>query len=154
MKKILFVCLGNICRSPLAHGIAQNIVNDSSSNYEIDSAGTSLWHIGETPCTNSINVAHNHHVDISQQHSRTINQDDITDYDYVVAMDAQNKADMEAFGFKDVYLLGDFGNYKGKDVPDPYFFKGTSVLDGFEKVYTMVETCVEDFIKKVENESL
>jgi len=154
VKKILFVCLGNICRSPLAHGIAESYVKNQQLPYKIDSAGTSDWHVGEAPCANSITIAHRHHVNISKQHSRTITKDDILNYDYVVAMDAQNKIDMENFGFKNVYLLGDFSNYKGKDVPDPYFFTGEDVLDGFEKVYTMVEICVKDFIKKVENGSL
>ena len=154
MKKILFVCLGNICRSPLAHGIAEDMSRKQQLHYEIDSAGTSNWHVGEAPCGNSITIAKHHHVDISKQHARTLTKNDIDAYDYVVAMDSQNKADLKAFGFNDVYLLGDFGNFEGKDVPDPYFFKGPSVLDGFEKVYTMVETCVEDFIQKVEDGSL
>jgi protein-tyrosine phosphatase len=154
MKKILFVCLGNICRSPIAHGIAEDISKKQKLHYEIDSAGTSNWHEGEAPCTNSISIAQHHHIDISQQHSRTITQKDITYYDYIIAMDKQNKQDMEAFGFKNVYLLGNFGNMQGKDVPDPYFFTGNHVLDGFEKVYTMVETCVEDFIQKVKDGSL
>jgi len=153
MKKILFVCLGNICRSPLAHGIAQNYIHNTHLDYEIDSAGTSNWHVGEAPCDNSITIACRHHIDISKQHSRTICEEDITHYDYVVAMDAQNKTDMEAFGFTHVHLLGDFAHFSGADVPDPYFFTGTDVLDGFEKVYTMVEICVKDFIQKVENGS-
>jgi protein-tyrosine phosphatase len=148
MKKILFVCLGNICRSPLAHGIAENIIKKAKANYIIDSAGTSNWHVGEAPCNNSITVAKRHQIDISQQHSRAITKEDIMIYDYVVAMDSQNKADMEAFGFKNVYLLGNFAGYTGKDVPDPYFFNETDVLDGFEKVYTMIEMCIEDFMQK------
>jgi protein-tyrosine phosphatase len=147
MSKILFVCLGNICRSPLAHGVAQKISEDNSLNLTVDSAGTSSWHTGEMPCENSIKVAINHQVDISKQQSRTITKKDITIFDYVVAMDVQNKTDMEAFGFKDVYLLGDFAEYNGADVPDPYFFNG---FEGFEKVYTMVELCVRDFIDFVQ----
>jgi len=154
MKKILFVCLGNICRSPLAHGIAQNICKNEKLEYEIDSAGTSDWHAGERPCENSTIIAKQHHIDISTQHSRIIRKEDIDLYTHVVAMDIQNKTDMESFGFTNVYLLGDFGGYKGVDIPDPYFFTGDHVLDGFEKVYTMVERCVEDFIVKVENGSL
>lgn len=73
-------------------------------------------------------------------------------------MDKQNKTDMESFGFKNVFLLGDFGGYAGEDVPDPYFFTSDNVLNGFEKVYTMVETCAEELIthisKKVEDGSL
>lgn len=146
MSKILFVCLGNICRSPLAHGIAEKILLDKSLHWHVDSAGTSNWHEGEAPCENSIKVAQDHKIDISTQRSRPITSEDIHTFDYVVAMDRQNKADMEAFGFKNVYLLGDFAGYNGTDVPDPYFFNG---FEGFEKVYTMVELCVKDFIDLV-----
>lgn len=143
MSKILFVCLGNICRSPLAHGIAEKISDKNNLGWTIDSAGTSDWHIGESPCDNSIKVANDHQTDISTQRSRPITKKDIKIFDYVVAMDRQNKADMETFGFKNVHLLGDFAGYNGEDIPDPYFFDG---FEGFEKVYTMVELCVSDFI--------
>jgi protein-tyrosine phosphatase len=151
MKSILFVCLGNICRSPLAHGAAQKIAEEKNLSLIIDSAGTSNWHEGEAPCDNSIRVAKQYRVDISRQHSRPITKEDIISFEYVVAMDRQNKEDMEAFGFRNVYLLGDFGDFKGVDVPDPYFFNG---FEGFEKVYTMVSACVKDLLEKVENESL
>jgi len=151
MKSILFVCLGNICRSPLAHGVAEKIIKENDLAYLIDSAGTSNWHEGEAPCDNSIKIAKQHRVDISQQHSRPIIKEDISTFQLVVAMDRQNKKDMIAFGFKNVHLLGDFSDYQGADIPDPYFFNG---FEGFEKVYTMVSACVEDLIKKVENESL
>lgn len=151
MNRILFVCLGNICRSPLAHGVAQHIVNTKNLELFIDSAGTSSWHVGEAPCDHSIKVARQYDIDISKQHSRVITEDDITTFKYVVAMDRQNKEDMEAFGFNNVHLLGDFGDFRGEDVPDPYFFDG---FEGFEHVYTMVALCVEDFLEKVENGSL
>lgn len=151
MDRILFVCLGNICRSPLAHGVAQHIVNTKNLELFIDSAGTSSWHVGEAPCNHSIKVAREYDIDISKQHSRVITEDDITTFRYVVAMDRQNKEDMEAFGFNNVHLLGDFGDFRGEDVPDPYFFDG---FEGFEHVYNMVALCVEDFLEKVENGSL
>ncbi len=151
MDRILFVCLGNICRSPLAHGVAEQIVNNRNLELFIDSAGTSDWHKGETPCKHSIEIADQYDIDISQQHSRPITKEDIISFKHVVAMDRQNKVDLEAFGFSNVHLLGDFGDFQGKDVPDPYFFEG---FEGFDKVYNMVSVCVEDFIKKVENGSL
>jgi len=151
MNRILFVCLGNICRSPLAHGVAKYIADTKNLELFIDSAGTSSWHAGEAPCGHSITVAKQHGIDISQQHSRVITEDDITTFRYVVAMDRQNKADMEAFGFDNVHLLGDFGDFQGEDVPDPYFFDG---FEGFKHVYNMVALCVEDFLEKVENGSL
>lgn len=151
MKSVLFVCLGNICRSPLAHGVAEKITKEKNLAFLIDSAGTSNWHEGEAPCGNSIRVAKQYQVDISQQHSRPITKEDISSFEHVVAMDRKNREDMIAFGFKHVYLLGDFADYQGADVPDPYFFNG---FEGFEKVYTMVSACVEEFIEKVENETL
>jgi len=151
MNRILFVCLGNICRSPLAHGVAEYIVNKKNLALFIDSAGTSNWHKGEEPCHNSIKIADQYNIDISQQQSRPITKEDITLFKYVVAMDQQNKADLEAFGFDNVYLMGDFGDFQGEDIPDPYFFDG---FEGFEHVYNMVSLCVEDFIAKVENGSL
>ncbi len=151
MDRILFVCLGNICRSPLAHGVAEHIVNTKRLELFIDSAGTSDWHKGEAPCEHSIKVAKQYNIDISQQYSRPIIQEDITSFNYIVAMDKQNKSDLEAFGFRNVYLLGDFGDYQGEDVPDPYFFEG---FEGFDHVYNMVSVCVEDFMEKVENGSL
>lgn len=151
MDRILFVCLGNICRSPLAHGVAEHIVNTEKLELFIDSAGTSDWHKGETPCKHSIDIADQYHVDITQQRSRPVSKADISRFNYVVAMDHQNKADLEAFGFETVYLMGDFGNYQGEDVPDPYFFDG---FEGFDKVYTMISLCVKDFIERVKNGSL
>ncbi len=151
MNRILFVCLGNICRSPLAHGVAEHIINKKNLKFFVDSAGTSDWHMGEAPCEYSIKIADQYDIDISQQHSRPITKEDIELFKYVVAMDRQNKADLEAFGFDNVHLMGDFGNFQGEDVPDPYFFNG---FEGFEHVYNMVALCVEDFIAKVDNGSL
>lgn len=151
MDGILFVCLGNICRSPLAHGVAEHIVHTKKLALFIDSAGTSDWHKGETPCKHSIEIAEQYHVDITQQRSRPVSKEDISRFNYVVAMDHQNKSDLETFGFENVYLIGDFGNYQGEDVPDPYFFDG---FEGFDKVYTMISRCVEDFIERIKNGSL
>ena len=143
--RILFVCLGNIGRSPLAEGVAQNILEREGLNLVVDSAGTSNWHEGEAPCDHSIKIARQNEVDISQQRSRPVTKQDIEIFDYVVAMDAQNKIDLENFGFTNVYKLGDFGGYKGANVPDPYFFNG---FEGFEKVFEMVDVCVKDFLEQ------
>jgi len=151
MKRILFVCLGNICRSPLAEGIATHKIQKENLNVIVDSAGTSSWHEGEAPCRNSIEVARVHHIDISMQRSRPVISHDKTAFDYVIALDKQNQTDLEAQGFQNVYLLGDFGGYEGADVPDPYYFPG---FEGFEKVYSMIETAIHDLIEKVKNESI
>lgn len=145
MKKILFVCLGNICRSPLAEGVAHKHIADMKLAVEVDSAGTSDWHQGEHPCDNSISVAREHGVDIAKQRSRPITKEDIDTFDHVVAMDEKNRQDLLAFGFPKVHKLGDFGGYAGEDVPDPYFFPG---FEGFEKVYEMIFESTKDLIEK------
>jgi len=144
-KKILFVCLGNICRSPLAEGIAQSIIDEKHLKLKVDSAGTSHLHQGEAPCNNSITIAKQNHIDISKQKSRSITKKDIDKFDYVIAMDNQNKQNLEAFGFTNILLLGDYANHQGKDVSDPYYFSG---LQGFEKVFEMIELCVNDFLRE------
>jgi len=145
-KRILFVCLGNICRSPIAEGVAAEQIARERLNMAVDSAGTSHWHEGEHPCAHSITVAKAHGVDISQQRSRPVVKEDIERFDCVVGMDEQNRQDLLAFGFKKVYKLGDFGGFNGEDVPDPYFFPG---FEGFEKVYTMIDTAMKDFLNTI-----
>lgn len=138
MKSILFVCLGNICRSPIAQGIAQKIIQDNSLDIAVDSAGAGSWHIGENPCKNSVLVAKNNGVDISKLVARQVTKEDFEKFDLVVALDSKNYSDLKAFGYENLVLLGDYG-YDGADVPDPYFFDG---FDGFDEVYKMCESCV------------
>jgi len=69
----------------------------------------------------------------------------------VIALDRQNQTDLETLGFQNVYLLGDFGGYEGKDVPDPYYFPG---FEGFEKVYTMIENATFDLLEKIKDETI
>jgi len=146
MKRILFVCLGNICRSPIAEGVARHIITQKGVPLKVDSAGTSAWHQGEAPCTHSIKVCQQHGIDISKQTSRPVKKSDKADFDYIVAMDAQNKKELEAMGFQDVILLGDLGGYDGADVPDPYYFPG---FEGFEKVYEMIARATGDLIAQI-----
>ncbi len=151
MKRILFVCLGNICRSPIAEGVASHIAKKRRLQIEVDSAGTSSWHAGEHPCEHSVKVSKQHGIDIASLTSRPVSEKDKLHFDYIIAMDSQNRNDLEAMGFQNVHLLGDFGGHEGKDIPDPYFFPG---FEGFEKVYSMIETAIEDFIEKIEHESI
>jgi protein-tyrosine phosphatase len=148
--KILFVCLGNICRSPLAHGIAQDLSDKYNLNLQIDSAGTSSWHVGEHPCDNSIKVASNNQINISHQRSRQVTTDDFKEYDFIIGLDSSNIANLKAMGCKNAILLGDYG-FDGKDVPDPYFFDG---FEGFDKVFSMIETCVKNFLEQKLNTTL
>ena len=140
MQSILFVCLGNICRSPLAEGIAKKKANDLGVELLIDSAGTGDWHIGEPPCQNSIKVAKLHNIDISSLRARQVTKEDLEKFDRIVALDASNFANLKKMGAKNLVKLGDYG-YDGADVPDPYFFNG---FEGFEKVYEMIEVCVNN----------
>ena len=151
MKSILFVCLGNICRSPLADGIANKIAREQGLDLHIDSAGTSNWHKGENPCQNSVIVGKKYGVDISALKSRPIIKKDIEEFDFIVAMDEQNFRDLHSFGFKDIYKLGDFGGFKGACVPDPYHYRG---FEGFEIVFEMIDKGVRDFLNQVTNDTL
>ncbi len=143
VSSLLFVCLGNICRSPLAEGLAKQYADKHGLDLVIDSCGTGNWHVGEPPCEDSIRVAKIHGLDISQQRSRQITQKDIERFELIIALDENNLRDLKAMGAKNVVKLGDYG-YKGEDVPDPYFFPG---YEGFEKVYEMIELCVENLFK-------
>ena len=131
--KILFVCLWNICRSPLAEGIARSLSNE----HIFDSAGTGHWHIGEPPCKRSILIAKRKGIDISSLRARQITKDDLGKWDKVIAMDSKNLRDLKAMGF-DAQMLLD------KDVPDPYFFDGD---DGMDEIFEMIKEGVERVIK-------
>jgi len=124
--KILFVCLGNICRSPLAEGIARSL----SDEHIFDSAGTGSWHIGQEPCEKSQLIAKRKGINISNLRGRQVSQNDIGKWDKVIAMDSKNLADLQAMGFKNAQMLLD------KDVPDPYFFDGD---EGMDEIYEMIK---------------
>ncbi|PAF42484.1 low molecular weight protein-tyrosine-phosphatase [Helicobacter sp. 11S02596-1] len=141
---ILFVCLGNICRSPLAEGIARHYVSKLGLEANIDSAGTSGWHDGEPPCEGSINVAKKYGIDISSLRSRKISPYQDDSFDVIVAMDKGNVADLLAMGFvrSKIVKLGAFG-LKNADVPDPYHYTDGK---GFEAVYAMINTGVKNLL--------
>ncbi len=144
IKSIIFVCLGNICRSPIAEGVAKRYIKAKNLNVRIESAGTGDWHIGEAPCENSIKVANQHGINIAEQRARQVTQNDLEKFDIVVGLDNKNITSLKQLGRKDAILLGDFG-YEGQDVPDPYFFDG---FEGFDKVYEMIDTCVKNLIEE------
>ena len=147
MKRVMFVCLGNICRSPIAEGCAKKYIQEHNLQIEASSAGTSSYHIGESPCPHSIEVAKEHDVDISSLRASQFTQAHTKQYDLVVALDAKNYSDLKSLGVEHVAKLGSYG-YEGADVPDPYFFDG---FEGFEKVFSMIESCV---INLLESDSL
>ena len=144
MNSIIFVCLGNICRSPIAEGCAKKLATKKALNIKIASAGTGSWHIGEKPCDNSIKVCKFHNIDISSYKASQFTKKDILIYDLVVALDDSNYNYLKKFGVTNLVKLGDYG-YNSEDVPDPYFFDG---FEGFEKVFEMIECCIINLFNK------
>ena len=144
MTRILFVCLGNICRSPLAQAVAEEFALKHQLNIEVQSAGTGNWHEGEAPCENSIKVAQQRGLDISNYKARQVSKEDFTYYDIIIGLDQSNIDNLAAMGCKTALKLGSFG-FNEEDVPDPYFFEG---FEGFDKVFDMIEVCVTTFLKE------
>jgi len=144
LKSVLFVCLGNICRSPLAEGIAKKIAKEQNLDLLVDSAGTGDWHIGQEPCPNSVKVAALHNVNISNYKGRQVTVEDFSKYDLIVGLDDSNMSNLKKLGAKEHVKLGHFG-FNDEDVPDPYFFDG---FEGFDKVYEMIEICVTQLLKE------
>lgn len=138
---ILFVCLGNICRSPLAEGVFRSLVEEAglSERFEIDSAGTGAWHVGEPPDARAAMVASQHGVTLECR-ARQVTTKDFGRFDYVIAMDRENLRNLqrmaaEAGSDAEVRLLREFDpEQDGDEVPDPYY-GGAS---GFETVYDIV----------------
>ncbi len=134
--RILFVCLGNICRSPLAEGILRHVSGDF--RVDVDSAGTGGWHIGDPPDRRSIAVARSHGIDITGQRGRKIERRDFEAFDLILAMDRSNLANLRALappaeGHK-LHLFLEYTLGAARDVPDPYY-EGP---EGFETVYNML----------------
>ena len=137
VKSILFVCLGNICRSPLAEGIAKKIAKERGLDILIDSAGTSNYHIGEPPDSRSVAVACQNGVDISMLRGRQIGKSD-SKFDLIVAMDRQNQINIARFKLENrLVMMGEFG-LDGVDIPDPYY--GDS--KDFKRVYDMLTKAI------------
>lgn len=142
--KIVFVCMGNICRSPLAEGIAKSLYK--GNELEFSSAGTSGFHNGEDIDSRSIAIAKKHNIDIKDYKSKQVSVYAHSDVDLFIAMDRQNVANLLALGFaKDkIKLLGDFG-LGGAEVGDPYY----QGAEAFEEVYVMLESGIKNLLKEI-----
>ncbi len=146
--RILMVCLGNICRSPLAQGILERKVAAQGLDWEIESAGTGSWHIGEQPDPRSVYTAGQHGLDISAQRARQFGRQDLKDFDLILAMDQSNYRDIlrlaqsPAEAKKVKKILDYTSDENGGDVPDPYWDD-----DGFEKVYQMLDQACDALIE-------
>jgi protein-tyrosine phosphatase len=137
------VCLGNICRSPLAEGIMQHLAIENGLDWQVDSAGTGDWHVGEGPDRRSTRTAQKHGIDISQQVCRLFKISDFDTFDQIFVMDRNNLSDILAMArnetdAKKVRLLLD-----DKIVPDPYYHD-----DQFEPVFKLIEEGCREIIKQ------
>jgi protein-tyrosine phosphatase len=150
---VLFVCLGNICRSPTAHGVFQGMVNSNgfADAICVDSAGTGDWHIGHSPDQRTAQVAVSKGYDLSELRARLVTSDDFEQFDYVIAMDKANLSDLEVMqpagysGYLGLFL--DFSTQtKHSEVPDPYY----GGEDGFELVFNLVEEASQGLLDHIQ----
>ncbi|MFU8859953.1 MAG: low molecular weight protein-tyrosine-phosphatase [Cyclonatronaceae bacterium] len=151
--KITFVCLGNICRSPTAEGIFQHLVNERGLQacFQVDSSGTSAYHIGEPANSRSRDVAAQHGVKLLSRASR-FERRDLDDYDLIVAMDRENRANIRALDTQGLFtakirLLREFDPHpEDGEVPDPYY----GGMDGFQNVFRIVKRSCEALLDLLE----
>jgi len=151
--KILFVCMGNICRSPTAEGVFTRLLRERAPELtvEVDSAGTHDYHVGEPPDRRAIAAAARRGVDISTLRARRVDAEDFARFDLIVAMDQDNRSTLlrmsPASLHERIRLLMEFaGDVEGMlDVPDPYY--GGAV--GFERVLDLVERAAEGLLREV-----
>lgn len=145
--KILMVCLGNICRSPLAEGILKSKIN--STEIYVDSAGTSAFHENELPDRRSIQVANKYGIDLTDQRSRPFRKSDFKKFDIIYAMDKSNKknilklADSDSDRNKVRLILNESNPGLNLDIPDPYYGGD----QGFENVYKMLDEACQTIVE-------
>ena len=146
------VCLGNICRSPLAEGILKSKVDDSF--VFVDSAGTGGWHIGELPDVRSIGIAKQNEIDISDQRCRKFISADFEEFDHIYVMDRNNLSDVLSVAKSEIHrkkvkmILNIEGREDSLEVPDPYY-GGES---GFQDVFKLLDNACDQIAKSLNNE--
>lgn len=152
MVKVLMVCLGNICRSPLAEGILRSKVDDSF--VFVDSAGTGGWHIGELPDVRSIEIARQNKIDITDQRCRKFVASDFDDFDHIFVMDRNNLSDVLSIAKSETHrqkvkmILSLDREMDSLEVPDPYY----GGERGFEEVFALLDNACEQIVKSLDDE--
>lgn len=148
--RILFVCLGNICRSPTAEAVFKTRAKRAGLDVEVDSAGTSGWHVGETPDPRSIAAGEARGYSFAGQNSRAVSKNDFVLFDKIIAMDNQNLKALrdlcpERYQYK-VEMFLSYAPHAGvTNIPDPYYGRG----DGFKTVLDLIETASDGLIKSL-----
>jgi protein-tyrosine phosphatase len=157
LVRVLFVCLGNICRSPTAHGVFEVMVREAGldDRIEVDSSGTGAWHLGSAPDQRAVAEAKGRGYDLSHLRARQVCAEDFGYFDLIIAMDHSNLADLKAMQPADsqaeVRLFLEFaGDADVDEVPDPYY-GGT---DGFARVFALVETASQGLLVHIREQYL
>jgi len=150
MPALLFVCLGNICRSPMAAAMCRHLAEQRAdkATWTVDSAGTAGFHVGSGPDPRTRAVCTAHGVTIAHR-ARQVIDDDFRRYDLLLAMDRSNLEDLRARLPKYAWrarLLGDFGDPIGQEVPDPYHSDG---LGAFEAVFAQLDDCLHNLLARI-----
>jgi protein-tyrosine phosphatase len=154
--KVLFCCMGNICRSPTAHGVFQSLVEQAelSHRIDVDSAGTHAYHVGEPPDRRSQETARRRGYDLSTQRARQAGVGDFHEFDYVLAMDRDNLDHLASLcpsGMeRKLQLFMSFAPGHSEEVPDPYY----GGARGFETVFDMVEAAARGLLENIRSEHI
>jgi len=150
--RVLFVCMGNICRSPTAHGVFERLVEEAGlgDRIDVDSAGTHAYHVGEPPDPRAQETARQRGYELSHQRARRVQQEDFLEFDYLIAMDRSNYEDLRAIALpgceERLRLFLEFAPELPEDeVPDPYY-GGTQ---GFQRVLDMVERAAAGLLEEI-----
>ncbi|MBN6187060.1 low molecular weight phosphotyrosine protein phosphatase [Aneurinibacillus sp. BA2021] len=147
--RVVFVCLGNICRSPLGEGIFRHLVKEKGWEefFHIDSAGTAGYHAGEAPDPGSLSVATKHGISLEGQYARQFTIQDAAQWDYVIAMDASNRTNIQRLGklTGNIHLMREFDPEGPGDVPDPWA-RGD---DAFLETYTIIRRSCEGLLEHI-----